>query len=155
MDNFDYSSQANILRLINNVNIFSGIGIPEQHLLADKCVIVNRNAGEIIIEQGEAGDRLFAIIQGRVLVSVKKEGSEWIKVNVLGPGDAFGEIAILRNVPRTARVTTETSCTFLTVCAKDFLEIYQYFPPQSRDNIQLIIAKRLAGLNDLTSVKFD
>ena len=67
-----------------------------------------------------------------------------MRVDTLGSGDVFGEIAILRNIPRTARITTETPCTFLTITAKNFLEMYQYFPPESRNNIQLIVAKRLA-----------
>lgn len=106
--------------------------------------MVNRNADEIIIEQGEIGDSLYIIIKGRVTVSIRKASRGWIRINTLGPGDVFGEIAILRNIPRTARITTETPCTFLTINAKDFLEIYHYFPPKSRDNIQLIVAKRLA-----------
>lgn len=135
-----------ILKIINSAHIFSGIGIKEQEMLAEKCKIMNRDKDEIIIEQGEVGDILYIIIYGRVLISVNTESKGFVKVNVLHPGDVFGEIAILRSVPRTARVTTETACSFLTINARDFLQIYQYFPPQSRNNIQLVIEKRLAGL---------
>jgi CRP/FNR family cyclic AMP-dependent transcriptional regulator len=146
MGAFDYSSQADMLRTINHVSIFSGIGIHEQHMLADKCTILHRERDEIIIEQGEVADRLYMIIKGSVLISKRTVLNEWVHVNTLGPGDVFGEIAILRSYPRTARVTTATPCTFLTVSAQDFLHIYQYFPANSRDNIQGVIAKRLAGL---------
>ena len=148
MDAFDYSSQAELLRTINHVSIFSGIGIHEQHILADKCSISHQERGKIVIEQGEVADRLYMIIKGTVLISKKTALNEWVHVNTLGPGDVFGEIAILRSYPRTARVTTETPCTFLTVNAQDFLDIYQYFPAHSRDNIQLVIAKRLEELPD-------
>jgi len=146
METLDYASEADLLRTINYASIFSGIGIHEQHMLADKCHISHRESGEIIIEQGEVADRLYMIIKGTVLVSKRTVLNEWIHVNTLGPGDIFGEIAILRSYPRTARVTTETPCTFLSVNAEDFLHIYQYFPAHSRDNIQLVIAKRLAEL---------
>lgn len=142
------SSQIDTLRLINNISIFSGIGIPEQHMLANRCTIIKCDEDVIMIEQGEKGDRLYGIIKGKVLISRRAQSKGWMQINVLTSGDVFGEIAILRHIPRTTRVTTLTPCIFLTISAQDFLDIYQYFPPNSRDNIQLIIAKRLAQLHE-------
>jgi CRP/FNR family cyclic AMP-dependent transcriptional regulator len=105
------------------------------------------NADTIVIEQDDVSNNLYIIINGYVLVSKRKLSNEWVKVNQLGPGDFFGEIALLRNVRRTARVTTKTLCTFLTMNGADFLEIYKYFPARARDNIQIIVAKRLAELS--------
>lgn len=139
-------SLSDILTVINNVSIFSGIGIPEQHLLANKCHLLQSDKEEMIIDQGAVGDTLYVIIKGRVNVLIKSASKGWVRVNTLGPGDVFGEIAILRGIPRTARITTQTPCLFLTVSAKEFLDIYQYFPPKSRDNIQLVVAKRLAHI---------
>lgn len=136
-------SQMNILQIISRVNIFTGIGFIEQKMIADKCVIANYKPDEIVIEQGEIGDKLYIIIKGTVQVFIKTQSMGWKRISSLGPGDAFGEIAILRNIPRTARITTSTACQFLTISAKDFLAAYQYFPAKARDNIQLIIAKRL------------
>lgn len=145
MESVSYSTQLDKLKVVNNTSIFAGIGIHEQNLLVDKLFVIHRNADEIIIEQGEIGDSLYIILKGRVHVLVKHEYKGWLRINTLGPGDVFGEIAILRNIPRTARITTETPCTLLTINAKDFLDIYQYFPAKSRDNIQLFVAKRLAA----------
>ena len=133
---------------INSAPIFAGVGLAEQHMLADKCTIIDKPAGEIIIEQGEVGDRLYVIIKGSVLVSSKTPSEGYKRVNILTEGDVFGEIAILRKRPRTARITTKTKCRFLTINADDFVHVYEHFPAQSRDNIQLIIAKRLAQLGD-------
>lgn len=148
MDYADYSEQADTFRLIGNIPIFAGVGIHEQHLMANRCEIVQYGPDEIVIEQGEVGNCLYAIIRGQVRILRRSSSRGWIQINTLGQGDVFGEIAILRDIPRTARVTTETACTFLTLQAKDFLELYQHFPPQSRDNIQLVIAKRLAQHKD-------
>lgn len=143
---FTGSTQPDVLKAIYNANIFSGIGITEQKMLADKSVVTRCGPEEIIIEQGEIGDKLYIIIEGQMLVSVKDINIGQKKINVLGSGDVFGEIAILRQIPRTARVTTITPCKFLTINAHDFFDAYQYFPPRARDNIQLVIAKRLAQL---------
>lgn len=148
MVSFDYSTQAEALSAIIKAPIFAGIGLPEQHLLADKCTIIERPADEIIIEQGDIGDRLYVIIHGSVMVLKKTPSNGYKRINTLIDGDVFGEIAILRQRRRTARITTKTKCRFLTINADDFIHIYEHFPAQSRDNIQFIITKRLAQLDD-------
>lgn len=100
-------------------------------------ILLMANSGD------EIGDRLYIIIKGTVEVCVKTNSKGWKRINTLGPGDVFGEIAILRNIRRTARIVTITACQFLTINAKDFLDVYQYFPARARDNIQLVVAKRL------------
>lgn len=141
--NLPHSPQMDFIPILSHATIFTGIGLPEQKMLAEKCVIVNYKPEEIVIEQGEIGDRLYIIMKGTVAVSVKTQSMGWKRINTLGSGDVFGEIAILRNIPRTARISTLTACQFLTINAKDFLAVYQYFPPRARDNIQLVVAKRL------------
>ena len=148
MQSYTGSSRDDIIKLISSASIFSGIGLHELSMLADKCQIIHVNAEVIVIEQGAIGDTLYIIKQGQISVSVKTPSKGYIRVNVLNPGDVFGEIANLRHIPRTARITTMTSCTFLTISAADFLNVYQYFPPRSRDNIQIVVAKRLAQAKD-------
>ncbi|KTC90675.1 cyclic nucleotide-binding domain-containing protein [Fluoribacter dumoffii] len=143
MEPSNHLSQSEIIPILSRATIFTGIGLIEQKMLADKCVIANYRPEEIVIEQGEVGDKLYIIIRGSVQVSVKTQSMGWKRVNTLGAGDVFGEIAILRNIRRTARISTITACQFLTINARDFLAVYQYFPPRARDNIQLVVAKRL------------
>jgi CRP/FNR family transcriptional regulator, cyclic AMP receptor protein len=138
---------SEVFNAIYNANIFSGIGISEQKMLADRSVTTSCGPDEIIIEQGDIGDKVYIIIEGQMLVSIKDINTGRRRINILGPGDVFGEIAILRRIPRTARVSTLTRCRFLSINAQDFFEAYQYFPARARDNIQLVIAKRLQQLN--------
>jgi CRP-like cAMP-binding protein len=134
--------------MVYDVPIFAGVGEHEQHLLAGKLTVEYVNEG-IVIEEGAVGDKLYVITKGTVLISKRYPSKGWVPINTLGPGDFFGEIAILRKIPRTARVSVLTPCTFLTINADDFLEIYQSFSAPSRDNIQIIIAKRLEQLRDM------
>lgn len=143
MDISNNRPQINILPIISRISIFSGLGLFEQKMLADRCAFVNYKPDERVIEQGELGDKLYIIIKGSVQVFVKTPSMGWKRIGSLGAGEVFGEIAILRNIPRTARITTSTACQFLTISAKDFLNAYEHFPAKARDNIQLIIAKRL------------
>jgi CRP-like cAMP-binding protein/Zn-dependent protease len=59
--------------------------------------------GDVLVEQGEIGDAFYAILSGQADVFVGQE-----PINVLGPGDHFGEIALLEHVPRTATVVART-----------------------------------------------
>jgi CRP-like cAMP-binding protein len=145
----NYLSQKGILQVINRITIFASLGVHEQNMLAEKCHVTNYQKEEIVIEQGDVGDILYAVIKGQVIVSKRSVSQGWVTVSRLGPGEVFGEIAILRNVRRTARVTTETPCTFLTISKEDFLQIYQYFPARAHDDIQLVVAKRLAAVGRL------
>lgn len=140
-----YLSQTDLSRAIGRTQIFASLGVQEQNAMANKLYIVHRPANEIVIEQGDVGDSLYIIVKGYVSVSIKHKTKGWIRINRLGPGDVFGEIALIRNVRRTARITTEEPCTFLTINARDFLEIYQTLQPRYRDNIQMYVAKRLAS----------
>ena len=73
-------------------------------------------AGELIIEEGADGDRYYMIGQGTVEVT-----SQGAVVNHLGPGDGFGEIALLRDVPRQATVRALEDVTLYALERDDFL----------------------------------
>ncbi len=63
-------------------------------------------AGEQVIRQGDAGDSMFVIMQGRVEVTARDGGSAPAKLAVLQPGDYFGEMSLMTGSPRVATVTT-------------------------------------------------
>lgn len=140
-------SENEILRMIEKVPIFAGLSPPEQRVIARRFKLATAQTDEIIIEQGDRSNQLYIIVRGQVLVSKKKESGEWAKVKVLRIGDFFGEIAILRKIPRTARVSSLSNCLLLTIEAQDFLEIYQYLPAHSQYNIQMVVKKRLEELS--------
>lgn len=72
-------------------------------------------AGEVLLNQGDATGDLFSIIQGRLkVVSVAGAGEE-ILLSVMGPGDVFGEIALLDEEPRSATVVAAEACRLLVV----------------------------------------
>ena len=77
-------------------------------------------AGEHVVRQGEHGDEVYVVESGRVRVYQEIDGRT-IDRRELGPGDAFGEMAILTSSLRTASVIALEDCVFRIVTA-DILE---------------------------------
>lgn len=76
--------------------------------------------GENIIEQGDEGIRAYYIENGRVEVLVK-ENEHQLKIVELGPGDIFGEMALINDEPRSATVRALDDCT-VTIISRDEIE---------------------------------
>ncbi len=95
--------------------------LPEQKVeaIAGHLGQVNVSAGTTIVRQGGPAEKFFIIIDGTVDVIREEGGSERV-VNTLGPGQFFGEVAILRDMPRTATVRAVTEVSLLTMDADTF-----------------------------------
>jgi CRP-like cAMP-binding protein len=66
--------------------------------------------------EGDPGDDYYVVVSGAVDVSIGG-----VTVNRLGPGDGFGELALVHDIPRTATVTATLDCQFLTIDRRSFL----------------------------------
>lgn len=84
-------------------SIFAGLPGPELEGLARSLRPSGWAPGDIVVRQGDAGDRFYLVKRGELEVWSSGEKLSW-----LGPGDGFGEIALLHDVPRTATVTART-----------------------------------------------
>ena len=73
-------------------------------------------AGEVVVRQGDAGTQYFAVISGEMMVSI--DGTDQTR---LERGDGFGEIALLRDVPRAATVRAVTDAVLLAMGRDPFL----------------------------------
>lgn len=85
-------------------------------------------AGNVILRQGEEGDKFYVIARGRVRVTVREAEADERVVAVLQDGDSFGEVALVEGTPRNATVTTETPTLFLTLRRAAFLRLLEDSP---------------------------
>jgi MFS family permease len=87
------------LELLRGISIFAALPAPTLEQLARSLERVSVGAGDVVFRQGDHGDRFYIVDSGELEVEI--DGRE---ANVLGAGDHFGEIALLRDIPRTATV---------------------------------------------------
>jgi CRP/FNR family cyclic AMP-dependent transcriptional regulator len=92
--------------LLRNVHLFSGLDDNELETLAEEFNERRFRPGDQIALEGEGGLMFFVVDSGEASVQVRGE-----EVGKLGPGDAFGEIALIDRRPRTATVTASSDLT--------------------------------------------
>jgi MFS family permease len=106
-----------LLTLLRSVPIFAPLSAPILERLARQMIPVEVPAGAVIIQQDDVGDRFYILVSGEVDVTM--DGRH---VDAHGPGGYFGEVALIRAVPRTATVTALSDVTLYALEREDFLE---------------------------------
>lgn len=115
------------------VPLFSALSKKELALVARRAEDVKVDAGRVLVSEGATGSEFFVIIEGTAKVS-----SHGRKVATLGPGAAFGELALLDKAPRNATVTAQTTMELVVLGQREFGGLIDEVPGFAR--------KLLAGM---------
>ena len=110
------------LRLLDQP-IFAGLPAARLEAAARQLIPVPAMAGDVVVRQGDVADRFYLIDSGSFRVTKSRGGGEPAVVNELGPGDVFGEIGLLRDIPRTATVTARSAGILYALEADAFAEL--------------------------------
>jgi MFS family permease len=102
------------LALVDGIPMFAPLSIAAKEHIAARLVEVPVTAGEVVIRTGDSGDRFYMVADGEL------EVTNGVRATA-GRGDFFGEIALLRDVPRTATVTAMTRSRLYALERDDFL----------------------------------
>jgi Cyclic nucleotide-binding domain len=128
------------LELLRTLPIFRPLAPATLERLAMSLVPVKRDAGETVVREGDVGDRFYVVAAGELDVDLSGAAGR-----PLGPGDAFGEIALLRDVPRTATVTARTDVELYVLERDVFVSAVTGSPTSSEAADELIAARLAAG----------
>jgi len=112
------------LEVLRANSIFAPLPPGTLEQLADALEEVDAAAGEEIVRQGEPGDRFYLIKSGALDVQIDGK-----LVQTLEPGDSFGEIALLRDLPRTATVKARTDAVLYALDQRQLLAAVTGFGP--------------------------
>ncbi len=103
--------------LLRGIAIFSPLPPATIEALASLLTTESASPGTAVVREGDVSDRFLVIISGRVEVTQLGE-----HLRFEGPGEFFGEIGLLRDVPRTATVTATEDTTLYSLAREDFLD---------------------------------
>ena len=118
------TSTLNYLRLMKSIPLFRELDSSLINLLAGKMQKEEFKQGDKIIKQGDEGDKFYIILEGDCDVHVDRDDKKNHKVTTLAKGEYFGEIALIRDIPRTATITTVSKeALVLSLQKKDFVNV--------------------------------
>jgi hypothetical protein len=105
------------LSLLERVPMFAPLPIAAKEQLARDLVHVVAPKGRVVVREGDEGDRFYIVASGHLVATQNGR-----RLRELGPGDSFGEIALLRDVPRTATVTAADDVELYALERADFID---------------------------------
>ena len=103
------------LDAITSIVLFKGLAPAYIERIAEIAEEMEFERGRIIFREGEPGDRIFAILEGKVRISRQIPGVGEEALAILGPGEYFGEMAIIDDHVRSGDALAHTSCRLLTL----------------------------------------
>jgi hypothetical protein len=121
------------ISLLRSLPIFAPLGVPTIESLARSLEELDVKAGDVVITTGEPGDRFYAIAEGRFEVLVAGE-----RVAVLERCNGFGEIALLKDVPRVADVAALTPGKLYALAKREFVSAVTGHPAAAAEGERLV-----------------
>jgi di/tricarboxylate transporter len=119
---FEYAS------VLTRVDLFAGLDRVTLAKLAAYLEVVSVEAGATVVQQGDPGDAFYLVVKGAFGVYVAASEGDESRVNSLGPGAPFGEMALLTGRPRSASVRAETTAEVLRLERSRFLDLVRREP---------------------------
>jgi CRP/FNR family cyclic AMP-dependent transcriptional regulator len=116
--------------VLQNVPIFAGLDEAALDLLWERASESQVSASTVIVREGELGNRLYLIGQGRVRVCKYLGQANETEFATFGPNDFFGEMCILETLPRCASVQATLDTRLYSLTSLTFHHLYEVMPRQ-------------------------
>jgi len=116
------------IELLARVPLFAGLSEEHLHRVAAVTEDATYNPGRVIVEKGQEGKALYVVVEGRAKVVRGKIVTASAETE-LGPGDFFGELALLDGEPRVATVVAETALETIRIQRSAFADLLLDEPP--------------------------
>ena len=136
---FSHDTKADAL---GRCPFFAGLSRNELLEVAKVTEDLEVEEGKALTREGQSGSEFFVIVDGDV--SVTKEGQE---IRTLGPGDFFGEIALLEDTPRTATVTAKTPLRFFVLTRQAFRSMLAH-QPELEEKVVAALEERVRATSE-------
>jgi CRP/FNR family transcriptional regulator, cyclic AMP receptor protein len=128
--------------MLGSIPLFRDLNPTELTAIEDQTIEKIAPKNTVILTEGDAGDSLFLIVQGRVKVFIGDEDGREIILKILAPGDFFGEMSMIDRQPRSASVSTLEPSVFRVLSHQAFQDCLDR-TPRIGSIVMQALAKRL------------
>jgi CRP/FNR family cyclic AMP-dependent transcriptional regulator len=139
-------AQGGTLMLLD-IHLFSDLEPGELETISSKAVVRQYPRNTIVLNEGDHSDSLYVVNSGKVKIFLSDSEGKEVILNSLGPGDYFGEMALLDSAPRSASAITTEKCQLALISKADF-EAFLSEHPAAMIKIMQGIIKRLRSLTE-------
>ena len=136
---------------LSRVELFSNLKPQALELIAKVGIEETHATGTKIFQHGDAGDKLYLILDGKVRISREVPGMGEEALAVLGPGAVFGEMALLDEAPRSADARVHERCRLLALrkdAFEDLLFLHKDLAYEVLWSVVRMLTGRLRETND-------
>jgi CRP-like cAMP-binding protein len=141
-------AQKNDEEVIRRAPLFTALDDASAATLRDSMTQVKVSKGQTLFKEGDAGDRLFVVVEGKLKLGTSSGDGRENLLSILGPGDMFGELSLFDPGPRTATATAVTDARVLAL-AND--QVIGWVTAHPQVSLQLFkrLARRLRRTNEV------
>jgi CRP-like cAMP-binding protein len=141
-------AQKNDEEVIRRAPLFTALDDAAAATLRESMTQVKVSKGQTLFKEGDAGDRLFVVVEGKLKLGTSSGDGRENLLSILGPGDMFGELSLFDPGPRTATATAVTDSRVLAL-AND--QVIGWVTAHPQVSLQLLkrLARRLRRTNEV------
>jgi CRP-like cAMP-binding protein len=121
--------------------LFRGLSAATLEQIGRLCIRRSYPRDAVVFSQSDPGDSLFGVVTGRVRISASTAGGREVFLNIMEPGDTFGEIALLDGRPRTASAIATAPSELLIIKREQFLRLLATEPVLTDHLLRLLCAR--------------
>jgi CRP/FNR family transcriptional regulator, cyclic AMP receptor protein len=136
---------------IAKIHLFQGLRAEALVLVAQVAVEETHPVGTVIFKHGDIGEKLYVVVEGRVRITREVQGAGEEALALIGPGEVFGEMALLDDAPRSATARVHERCRLLAIhrdAFEDLLFVHKELAYEVLWNVVRLLSRRLRETND-------
>ena len=148
------TKEASDEAVVRTAPLFSALDDESAATLRASMTMVKVPKGNTLFKEGDAGDRLFVVVEGKLKLGTSSIDGRENLLSILGPGDMFGELSLFDPGPRTATATAVTDARVLALAHDQVIGLVTQHPQVSLELLARL-AQRLRRTNeDLADLVF-
>ena len=134
--------------IIRRAPLFSALDDNAAQSLRESMVALKLNKGQILFKEGQEGDRLYVVVQGKIKLGTTSNDGRENLLSILGPGEMFGELSLFDPEPRASTATAVTDARLVSLAHGAVIGLVTTNPQTSLELLRRL-AQRLRKSNEV------